>query len=133
MPVCGSSLAGASRTLWTAFELTNPAQRVVLIAECPICSLANCKPVLGLAGSAAGDGPPAASTQTPTGLPVKSLRAQLKHLGALSLNSVALAQEVSHELELLTENAPLQEKAFALLGVERERVVSSDRNRSGGA
>ncbi len=67
----------------------------------------------------------AAGKRTPEGLPVQSLRSLLAHLGTLSLNRVALTRDNPHEFELLTEQTPLQEKAFALLGVEPEKIVSS--------
>ena len=67
----------------------------------------------------------AASKRTPEGLPVQSLRTLLEHLGTLTLNRVTLTPEDPHEFDLLARKTPLQAKAFELLGVDPERVVSS--------
>ena len=67
----------------------------------------------------------AAGKRTPEGLPVQSLRTLLEHLGTLALNRVTLTRDDPHELELLTQKTPLQAAAFALLGVDPARIVSS--------
>ena len=63
--------------------------------------------------------------RTPDGLPVQSLRTLLEHLGSLTLNQVTLPQDDQHEFQLLARPTPLQAKAFALLGVDPDKVVSS--------
>ncbi len=57
--------------------------------------------------------------------PEQGLRTLLAHLGTLSLHRVALTQDNPHEFDLLTGQTPLQKQAFALLGVEPEKIVSS--------
>lgn len=63
--------------------------------------------------------------RTPEGLPVQSLRTLLDHLGSLTLNPVTLPQDDQHEFQLLAKPTALQAKAFALLGVAPDRIVSS--------
>ena len=67
----------------------------------------------------------AASKRTPDGLPVQSLQSLLAHLGALTLNHVTLAQDDQHEFPLVAQPTALQAKAFALLGVDLDKIVSS--------
>ncbi len=65
------------------------------------------------------------SKRTPEGLPVHSLRTLLEHLGAQSLNYVTLTQDDQHEFPLIAQPTTLQAKDFALLDVDRDKVVSS--------
>ena len=67
----------------------------------------------------------AASKRTAEGLPVQSLRTLLQHLGTLTLNDVTLAQDDQHEFPLVARPTALQAKAFALLDVDPEKIVSS--------
>ena len=67
----------------------------------------------------------AASKRTPEGLPVQSLRTLLEHLGTLALNRVTLTPDDPHEFEMLTKPTPLQQRAFSLLELEPEKLVSS--------
>ena len=67
----------------------------------------------------------AASKRTAEGLPAQSLRTLLEHLGALALNYVTLAQDEQHEFPLVAQPTALQAKAFALLGVDPDKIVSS--------
>ena len=67
----------------------------------------------------------AASKRTAEGLPAQSLRTLLEHLGALALNYVTLAQDDQHEFPLVAQPTALQAKAFALLGVDPDKIVSS--------
>ena len=67
----------------------------------------------------------AASKRTPTGLPVQSLRTLLEHLGAQALNYVTLAEDDQHEFPLVAQPTALQAEAFALLGVDPDKIVSS--------
>ena len=67
----------------------------------------------------------AASKRTAEGLPVQSLRTLLQHLGTLTLNYVTLAQDDQHEFPLVARPTALQAKAFALLDVDPEKIVSS--------
>jgi len=55
--------------------------------------------------------------RTEDGMPVHSFRTLLADLGTLAKNRVRLAGVPGSELELLTQPTPLQERAFALLGV----------------
>ncbi len=55
--------------------------------------------------------------RTCDGLPVHSFRTLLADLGTLAKNRVRLAGVPNSELDLLTHPTPLQERAFALLGV----------------
>lgn len=57
------------------------------------------------------------SKRTADGLPVHSFRTLLTDLGTLAKNRVRLAGVANSELDLLTQPTPLQERAFALLGV----------------
>ena len=57
------------------------------------------------------------SKRTADGLPVHSFRTLLAELGTLAKNRVRLAGAANSELDLLTQPTPLQERAFALLGV----------------
>ena len=63
--------------------------------------------------------------RTPDGLAVQSLRTLLDHLGSLTFNQVTLLQDDQHEFRLLAKPTPLQAKAFAMLGVDPDRLVSS--------
>ena len=63
--------------------------------------------------------------RTPEGLPVQSLRTLLKHLESLTLNQVTLPGDDRNAFPLLAKPTPLQAKAFALLDVDPEQVVSS--------
>ena len=63
--------------------------------------------------------------RTPEGLPVQSLRTLLEHLGSLTLNQVRLHRDDPHEFPLLSQPTPLQAQAFALLGVDPDKIVSS--------
>ncbi len=67
----------------------------------------------------------AATKRTPEGLPVQSLRTLLEHLGSLTLNQVTLPQDDQHAFQLSSRPTPLQAKAFALLGVDPDRLVFS--------
>ena len=67
----------------------------------------------------------AASKRTAEGLPAQSLRTLLEHLGALALNYVTLAQDDQHAFPLVAQPTALQAKAFALLGVDPDKIVSS--------
>ena len=55
--------------------------------------------------------------RTRDGLPVHSFRTLLADLGTLAKNRVRFAGVANSELDLLTQPTPLQERAFALLGV----------------
>ena len=67
----------------------------------------------------------AASKRTPHGLPVQSLRTLLEHLGAQALNYVTLAEDDKYEFPLVAQPTALQAEAFALLGVDPDKIVSS--------
>lgn len=49
----------------------------------------------------------------------------LEHFGALTLNHVTLARDGRHEFPLVAEPTALRAKAFALPGVDLDKVVSS--------
>ena len=64
----------------------------------------------------------AASGRTAAGL---SVRAQLEHLGVQALNYVTLAEDDQHEFPSVARPVALQAEAFALPGVDFDKIVSS--------
>ena len=63
--------------------------------------------------------------RTPDGLPGQNLQTLRDHLGSLTLNQVRLPRNDQHEFQLLSKPTPLQAKAFALLEVDPDKIVSS--------
>jgi hypothetical protein len=59
---------------------------------------------------------------TPDGLPVHSLRSLLTDLATLTRNTVETALEGARALTLYARPTPVQQKAFALLGISPERT-----------
>ena len=67
----------------------------------------------------------AATKRIQDGLPVQSLQTFLQHLESLTLNQVMLPQDDWYAFPLLSKPTALQAEAFALLGVDPDRIVSS--------